>query len=134
MKPMLREQFINGAWEYVSIATGDVWLGDKASLNPKLLLSRRCRKASATREYECRGCGNTKRGDSWCDKCKRAMKKLSRNPQPQAFSEQDKFDRMMRERSRKHGKRSYRYGKSLSTNMAAPFIQRLRKGSNQARP
>lgn len=40
--------------------------------------------------------------------------------------EHAKFERMQRERSKKHGKKFYQYGKSLSTNMAAPFIARLR--------
>lgn len=43
-------------------------------------------------------------------------------------SEQDAFDRLRRERSKKHGKKphNYQYGKDLATNFAAPFIQRLR--------
>jgi hypothetical protein len=48
---------------------------------------------------------------------------------PTQEDEDRAWHRIQRERARKHGKKSgsYEYGKGLATNMAAPFIARLRK-------
>ena len=42
----------------------------------------------------------------------------------------DQFDKYRRERAKKKGKKpsSYAYGKDLATNLAAPFILRLKSG------
>lgn len=37
MTPLLRREFRDGRWVYVSIASGDPWLGDESLLNPKLV-------------------------------------------------------------------------------------------------
>ena len=121
MKPLLRQEYVNGTIQYVSIATGEVWGGNGDILNPKLVLGYKAHK-----HYQCRKCGDYQKGNDWCGQCQRFRMKVKK-PKAGQESEQDRFDRYRRNRAKKHGKKHYEYGKALATNFAAPFIARLRK-------
>lgn len=83
--------------------------------------------------YQCRGCLRQSASQDWCAECRRCYAPATIQTLDDC---RDRFDRYRTSRSKKHGKKAhnYKYGKSLATNMAAPFILRLKaeiKSKNQ---
>jgi hypothetical protein len=93
-------------------------------------------------DFRCRTCFAQSALQPWCHYCERAMK-LQRSkadfsvkkkalpivPERTQEDEDREWARICKARSKKKGKKpgNYQYGKDLATNMAAPFIARLRR-------